>query len=67
MRYRSRSAQGSQMASEYQPAVTVGGAGPDFVLLNDANLFAGFYQIVGTGQPDNPAADDKNVSVSAHF
>ena len=67
MFYRSGSAQGSETADSYQPAIAVGGAGPDFVLFNDADLSAGLHQIVGAGRSNGPAADDENVTVSVHF
>jgi hypothetical protein len=64
---RSRGAQGNQMTGKYETAVAVGGAGADVVLLNKADTFAFFRQIVGAGLSDISPADYENIAVSVHF
>jgi hypothetical protein len=63
----SGSTQGAQGTDCYQPAITVGYAGSDFVLFNDAHLSPGFHQVVRAGQTDDTAADDENVAMSGHM
>jgi hypothetical protein len=55
------------MTGKYEAAVTVGGAGADAVLLNKADTFACFRQIVGDGQSDNSTADYENIAVCVHL
>jgi hypothetical protein len=44
----------------------VGSAGSDGVLLKKADFVAGFYEIIGAGQTDNPAADNENITAFFH-
>jgi hypothetical protein len=53
------STQGDQMTGKNQTTVAVGSAGSDGVLLKKADFVAGFYEIIGAGQTDNPAADNE--------
>jgi hypothetical protein len=56
------------MADKNETAVSVGGSGvgTDGILLQQANIFARFRQIVGTGQPDNTPADYQNITLFFH-
>ena len=55
------------MTGKYEATVTAGGAGADAVLLNKADTFACFRQIVGDGQSDNSTADYENIAVCVHL
>ena len=54
------------MAGTDEAAVAVGGAGANSVLLEQADLLAGFCQIVSTGQADDAAANNQNIAVFLH-
>ena len=61
-----RGAQGNQVAGKNKAAVAVRGAGTDCIPVKEANIFPGLRQVVGTGQPDNTAADHQNIAVFFH-